>query len=29
MPIQNTKFVRYNAQNVGHRLPLRPIPYHS
>ena len=29
MPIQNTKFVRYNAQNVGHRLPLRPMPYHS
>ena len=29
MPIQNTKLVRYNAQNVGHRLPLRPMPYQS
>ena len=29
MPIQNTKFVRYRAQNVGQRLPLTPMPYHS
>ncbi len=29
MPIQNTKFVRYSAQKVGQRLPLRPMPYHS
>ena len=27
MPIQNTKLVRYNAQNVGQRLPLTPMPF--
>ncbi len=29
MPIQNTKLVRYSAQNVGQRLPLTPMPFHS